>query len=165
MFFAATALLRRDLISCVGAGINGKELLDHFIQQLLSAEHVQVQVLFVGFGSYCIPFCKTLCFACPLRKEVQCRDLSANPYKKLVAVIWHAVWLWSLTRQFLGVLAVHVIGHADALISLSWIMNEKMYLLNHKSHCRQFSKERLYAWWSCRLAKQLMDHVLSDVMG
>lgn len=70
MLFAAAALLRRDLISCVDAGINGKELLDYFIEQLLSAEHTQVQVLFVGFGSYRVPFCKTLCFACPLKKEV-----------------------------------------------------------------------------------------------
>ena len=86
-FFAVVALLRRDSFSCVDAGINGEELLDHFIEQLLSAEHRQVQGLFVGFGSYHIPLCETLCFACPLRKEVQPHDLSANPYKKLITVI------------------------------------------------------------------------------
>lgn len=86
-FFPAATLLRRDLFSCVDAGINGKELLDHFIEQLLSTEHMQVRGLFVGFGSYRIPLRETTCFAFPLRKEVQHHDLSANPDKKLVAVI------------------------------------------------------------------------------
>lgn len=38
--FAAAALLGRDLFNCVGAGITGEELLDHFIEQLLSTDHL-----------------------------------------------------------------------------------------------------------------------------
>lgn len=86
-FFAVTALLTRDLFSCVDVRLNAKELLDHCIEQLLSTEHLQVQGLFVGFGSCHIPLFETLCFACPLRKEIQYHDLSANPYRKLVTVI------------------------------------------------------------------------------
>lgn len=81
-FFPAVALLIRDLSSCVDASINNKRPSGPFHDQLLSTEHMQIWGLFVGFGSYCIPLCETLFFACPLRKEVQCRDLSANPYKK-----------------------------------------------------------------------------------
>lgn len=86
-FFPVAALLGRGLFSCVDAGINQKELLDRFVEQLLSTEHMQIWGLFVGFGSYYIHLHETLCLACPLRTEVQRHDLSVNPYKKLVAVI------------------------------------------------------------------------------
>lgn len=38
--FAIAALLGRDLFNCVGVGITGEELLDHFIEQLLSIDHL-----------------------------------------------------------------------------------------------------------------------------
>lgn len=58
--FAAAALLRRDLFNCVDAGIIGKELLYHFIEQLLSTETMQLKCWFVGFGLYHVSLCETL---------------------------------------------------------------------------------------------------------
>lgn len=63
--FASAAVLGGDLFNSVDAGIMGKELLDHFIEQLLSTEHMPVKRWFVEFGSCCIPLCETICFACP----------------------------------------------------------------------------------------------------
>lgn len=41
--FAAAPLLGQDLFNYVDAAIIGEELLDHFIEQLLFTEHMQVK--------------------------------------------------------------------------------------------------------------------------